>query len=30
VPVQQRQRFIDARRLEQLERRHHVANHGHS
>jgi hypothetical protein len=29
VRVQQRQRCIDARRLEQLERRHHVANHGH-
>ena len=30
VTIQQVQRFIDARWLEQLERRHHVANHGHS
>ena len=30
VLVEQLERVVDARRLEQLERRHHVANHGHN
>jgi hypothetical protein len=29
VPVQQAQRVLDACRLEQLERRHHVSNYRH-
>jgi hypothetical protein len=29
VPVQQRHRFVNRGRLEQLERRHHVANYCH-
>ncbi len=30
VPLQQRQRVVNRRRLEELERRHHVANDSHN